>query len=131
MKTLLLAAAAVLGLAGAAMADPAHGTWQTEPDDGAFAHVQLGPCGNAANVCGSIVRTYQNGGTPYQSPNIGRQLVIDMVPQGGGSYEGSVWRPSNDRIYIGRMEVSGDRLSLRGCVAGGLICARQNWVRVN
>jgi uncharacterized protein (DUF2147 family) len=82
-------------------------------------------------VCGDIVRTYQDGGTPIDSPTIGRQLVIDMVPQGGGSYEGSVWRPSNDRIYIGRMEVSGDRLSLRGCVAGGLICARQTWVRVN
>lgn len=130
MKRFFLATAATLGLAGAASADPAHGTWQTEVDDGAFAHVELGPCSNPAHVCGDIVRTYRDGGTPYQSPNIGRQLVIDMVPQGGGAYEGSVWRPSNDRIYIGRMEVAGDRLTLRGCVAGGLFCARQNWVRV-
>ena len=131
MRTLLLSAAAVVGLTSAAMADPAHGTWQTEVDDGAFAHVELGPCANAANVCGNIVRSYRDGGTPYESPNIGRQLVIDMAPQGDGRYEGSVWRPSNDRIYIGRMEVEGDRLALRGCVAGGLICARQNWVRLD
>lgn len=116
--------------AGAALADDAYGIWQTEVDDGAFAHVTLGPCANPAAVCGTITTTFQNGGERYQSPNLGRQIVIDMVPQGGGRYEGSVWRPSNDRIYIGRMEITGDRMRLRGCVAGGLICASQNWVRV-
>ena len=130
MRKLVGGAVALVMLAGAAVADPAHGIWQTEVDDGAFAHVQLGPCSNAANVCGSIISSFRDGGTPYNSPNLGRQLVIDMVPQGAGDYKGSVWRPSNDRIYIGRMEVSGDRLALRGCVAGGLICARQDWVRV-
>ncbi|WP_297614756.1 DUF2147 domain-containing protein [uncultured Roseicyclus sp.] len=130
MRKYLLGAAMLMAMGTAASADPAHGIWQTEVDDGAFAHVQLGPCANAAAVCGSIISTFRDGGTPYDSPNLGRQLVIDMVPQGGGDYEGSVWRPSNDRIYIGRMEVSDDRLALRGCVAGGLICARQNWVRV-
>ncbi|MEJ6395355.1 DUF2147 domain-containing protein [Gymnodinialimonas sp. 2305UL16-5] len=129
IKTTLRAAAlAVLAMTGAAMADPSHGVWQTEPDEGSFAHVQLSACGSA--VCGTIIRTYENGGTPYQSPNIGRQIVIDMAPQGGGEYEGSVWRPSNDRIYIGRMNLNGDQITLRGCVAGGLICARQTWVRV-
>ncbi|MBF9043820.1 DUF2147 domain-containing protein [Rhodobacterales bacterium HKCCE4037] len=127
-KTLLGAAVALLSMAGVASADPAEGVWQTEVDDGAFAHVQISTCGNA--VCGNIIRTYENGGTPYQSPNIGRQIVIDMVPQGDGSYEGSVWRPSNERIYIGRMSVNGDQLRLQGCVAGGLLCASQNWVRV-
>ena len=130
MRIFLTGAAALMVMATAAMADPAHGIWQTEVDDGSFAHVQLGPCANAAHVCGSIISAFRDGGTPYDSPNLGRQLVIDMVPQGTGDYRGSVWRPSNDRIYIGRMEVSEDRLALRGCVAGGLICARQDWVRV-
>ncbi|MDG4647717.1 DUF2147 domain-containing protein [Roseibacterium sp. SDUM158017] len=119
-----------MALAGAASADPAHGVWQTEPDDGSFAHVTLGPCASPEAVCGTITRTYRDGGTPFEAETIGRQIVIDMVPQGGGRYEGRVWRPSNDRIYVGRMEVEGDRMRLRGCVAGGLICASQNWVRV-
>jgi len=127
-KTLLTAFALALGLSGAAQADPAHGIWQTEVDDGSFAHVQLAACGGA--VCGTIVRTFENGGTPYESPNLGRQIVIDMAPQGDGTYEGSVWRPSNDRVYIGRMAVNGNQITLCGCVAGGLICAAQNWVRV-
>jgi uncharacterized protein (DUF2147 family) len=29
------------------------------------------------------------------------------------------------------MDVSGNALRLRGCVAGGLICASQNWQRIN
>ncbi len=123
-----IAAAALIALGGAAAADPAEGTWQTEVDDGAFAYVQIAPCGNA--VCGTIARTFNSDGE-YQSPNIGRQIVIDMVPQGGGEYEGSVWRPSNDKTYYGTMSVNGDALILRGCVAGGLICASQGWARIS
>lgn len=128
MKKFVLAAVASV-LASAAAADPAVGTWQTEVDDGSFAYISMAPCGNA--VCGTIARTFENGGTEYQSPNLGKQIVIDMVPTGGGEYEGRVWRPSNDKIYIGKMTVSGDALRLRGCVAGGLICASQNWARIN
>jgi uncharacterized protein (DUF2147 family) len=129
MTTRIIAIIAAMAFGGAAYAqDAAVGTWQTEVDDGAFAYVSVAPCGAA--ICGTIARTFNSDGE-YQSENIGRQIVIDMVPQGGGEYEGQVWRPSNNKIYIGKMDVSGDALRLRGCVAGGLICASQNWVRVN
>ncbi|SNR25850.1 DUF2147 domain-containing protein [Paracoccus sediminis] len=121
-------AAAILALAGtAAAADPIEGVWQTQPDEGSFAHVVISPCGGA--FCGTISRTFQ-GTAEFQSPNLGRQIVIDMAPQGGGNYAGRVWRPANDRIYIGKASVQGDRMSLSGCVAGGLICKSQTWVRV-
>lgn len=110
-----------------AMADPVLGTWQTQPDDGAYAHVQLAPCGGA--ICGTIRRTFNATGE-YKSPNLGKQLVQGMVPQGGGKYEGRVWRPSNDKIYLGRIELNGDSLRLAGCVAGGLICSKQTWSRL-
>jgi uncharacterized protein (DUF2147 family) len=127
MKRFLILAAALMGFATSAAAQDAIGVWQTEVDDGAYAHITIAPCGNA--VCGVISRTFNADGE-YQSENIGKTLVIDMVPQGGGAYEGSVWRPSNDKIYIGKMDVEGNALRLRGCVAGGLICSSQNWVRV-
>jgi uncharacterized protein (DUF2147 family) len=126
-KVLLAVALAFVGCAAQAQ-DPVLGTWQTEPDDGAFAYIDFTMCGAA--VCGTIARTFNETGE-VQSDNIGRQLVFDMVPAGDGTYEGSVWRPSNDRIYIGRMELNGNQLTLRGCVAGGLFCARQTWVRIN
>ncbi len=124
----LLVAAFALGMIGTSVtADPAEGIWQTQPDDGAFAFVRIVPCGAA--VCGTITRSFNEQGE-YDSPNLGRQIVIDMVPQGDGSYRGQVWRPSNDKIYTGNMTMDGDRLRLRGCVLGGLICASQTWVRV-
>lgn len=128
MKRILLAIAATFAFATAAAAqDAAIGIWQTEVDDGSFAHVVMQPCGNA--VCGTIQRTFQADGTPYQSPNIGLQIVRSMVPNGDGTYSGQVFRPSNGKTYTGKMQVTGDALRLQGCVAGGLICASQNWVR--
>lgn len=126
MRKLFFGAVFLLG-AGAAAADPIEGVWQTQPDEGAFAHVTIAPCGNA--FCGAISRTFKDK-TEYQSPNIGRQIVIDMAAQGGDSYEGKVWRPANNKIYMGKAKVSGDRMSLSGCVAGGLLCKSQTWVRV-
>lgn len=123
----IILAAALAALSGAAAADPAEGLWQTEPDEGAYALVQIEPCGAA--VCGTIMRTFNADGE-YASPNLGRQIVIDMVPVGEGEYEGRVWRPSNDKIYIGRMTLSGNQLRLRGCILGGAICSSQDWVRV-
>ncbi|UWQ23637.1 DUF2147 domain-containing protein [Leisingera aquaemixtae] len=127
MKHLLAGMAVALGLAGAASADPVLGVWKTQPDDGSYAHVQMDKCGAA--VCGKIARTFNSEGE-YKSPNLGKTLVIDMVPNGDGSYEGKVWRPSNNKIYIGKMDLAGSSLALRGCVAGGLICSKQTWTRV-
>lgn len=128
MKKILMAAAAVCAFSTSAAAQDALGVWQTEVDDGAYAHITIAPCGDA--VCGVISRTFNSDGE-YQSENIGKTLVIDMVAKGDGAYEGSVWRPSNDKVYIGKMDVSGNALRLRGCVAGGLLCSSQNWARIS
>ncbi|MCM2560660.1 DUF2147 domain-containing protein [Lutimaribacter sp. EGI FJ00015] len=127
MKKWIIAAAVVLAGAGGAMADPIEGLWRTQEDDGAYAHVEIAPCGPA--YCGTIVRTFNADGE-YQSPNIGKQLVRNMTPAGNSRYEGRVWRPSNDKVYIGKIDLNGNSLKMAGCVAGGLICAKQDWTRV-
>jgi uncharacterized protein (DUF2147 family) len=127
MKNVIMS---VLGLAfstGMALADPLEGMWQTEADDGAYAHVDIAPCG--ANFCGKISRTFKDG-SEYKSPNLGKTLVIDMAPEGDGKYNGKVWRPSNDKVYIGKIALNGDNMRLSGCVAGGLICSKQTWSRL-
>lgn len=128
MKKLIATAILGLAFAGTAHADAALGTWQTQVDDGAYAHVKMVPCGNG--VCGTIARTFNSSGE-YKSENIGKQLVRSMVPDGKGNYAGRVWRPSNNKVYIGKMTVSGDRLKLSGCIAGGLLCSNQTWGRIN
>ncbi|MEM9433800.1 MAG: DUF2147 domain-containing protein [Pseudomonadota bacterium] len=128
MSAVFKAMVITFGMAGAAFAaDPVEGVWQTQVDDGAYAHVTISPCGS--NFCGVISRTFKDGGE-YASPNLGKQLVRNMSANGGGSYEGKVWRPSNNKIYIGKIDLNGDSLRLRGCIAGGLLCSKQTWARV-
>ncbi|SEM54234.1 Uncharacterized conserved protein, DUF2147 family [Loktanella fryxellensis] len=131
MTTLKRLCAALLVSVAATTAsaqDAAIGTWQTEVDDGAFGYVAMTQCGAA--VCGTIQQTYNADGTPLASENIGRQIVINMAPAGDGTYAGQVYRPSNGKTYNGKMQVEGNALRLQGCVAGGLLCASQNWARV-
>lgn len=127
MRTITLAAVLALTAGPALAADPIVGLWQTQPDEGSFAHVQIAPCGKA--FCGTIVRTFK-GKTEYRSPNIGKQIVIGMTPSGEGSYNGKVLRPADDKIYNGKAAVAGKAMTLKGCVAGGLICKSQSWARL-
>ncbi len=128
MKHLKLAFTFLLGMSSAAFAaDPIEGVWKTQVDDGAYAHVTIAPCGGY--FCGVISRTFNDTGE-YKSPNQGKQLVRNMSAEGNGSYAGKVWRPSNNKIYIGKIDVSGNTLKLRGCIAGGLLCSKQTWSRL-
>jgi uncharacterized protein (DUF2147 family) len=128
MKSLALGLALAIAAATAAFAaDPIEGLWKTEPDDGAYAHVTIAPCGPA--FCGVFTRTFNASGE-YQSPNLGKRVIIDMVPNGPGHYRGSVWRPSNNIIYTGKIALSGTSMALSGCVAGGLLCSKQRWERL-
>lgn len=126
MKRLMMAAAMTV-LAGAAFADPVAGTWKTEVDDGAYAHIAMKPCG--ANICGTIAKAFDASG-PIASENIGKQLVWDMVPGGDGSYaSGKIWQPSTGKVFKSKMSLSGNTLNVSGCV--GPFCKKQTWTRVN
>ena len=122
----MITAVAFSAVAGIAMADPVEGVWQTEVDDGAYAHVTIAPCGAA--FCGTITRAYNDSGQ-YKSANDGKQLVWDMVAKGGGNYgDGKIWQPSTGKTYNSKMALSGNRLKVSGCV--GPICKKQTWSRV-
>lgn len=126
----LAAIAAFCVLAGAASADPVLGTWQTAPDDnGHFGHIEVTPCGEA--ICGTLVRAFDAQGRPLESENVGKRIVWDMRPQGGGAYgRGKIWSPDRDRTYSSRMQLQGDVLAVSGCILG--ICRDGGtWRRVN
>lgn len=128
MKIVALAAGLAL-LAGTALADPVEGVWQTRADDnGNFGHVEIRPCGPA--FCGTLIRAYDAKGQEIESPNIGRQIVWDMVPYADGLYDdGRIYSPDRDREYNGDMTLKGDALAVRGCVMG--ICRDGGtWKRV-
>lgn len=129
MKKFAIAAAlAVFGTAAFA-ADPVEGTWKTKPDDnGNFGHVQIKPCGNA--FCGTLVKAFDGSGAQIESPNVGRKIVWDMVAYGDGLYDdGKIYSPDRDKTYNSEMQLSGNSLTVKGCVLG--ICRDGGtWTRV-
>jgi uncharacterized protein (DUF2147 family) len=129
MKTTLIAAALAVFATGA-FADPVEGIWQTKKDDnGNFGHVEIKPCGPA--FCGVLIKAFNGEGAEIDSPNIGRQIVWDMVAYPDGLYDdGRIYSPDRDKEYNGDMTLAGDNLSVRGCVMG--ICRDGGtWKRVN
>lgn len=128
MYRILIAAALALG-AGGAFADPVEGLWKTQPDDkGDFGHVEIYACEQA--FCGVIRKAFDSTGAERPSDNIGKRMIWDMEPRGGGDYRGGkIWAPDRDKTYSSRMTLSGDRLDVSGCILG--ICRAQMWSRVN
>lgn len=128
MKFIALATAFAFA-AGAAFADPVEGIWKTKPDDnGNFGHVQMAPCG--AKLCGTLVKAFDGSGAEISSPNVGKQIVWNMVAKGDGAYgDGKVWSPDRDKTYNSKMQLSGNALAVSGCVLG--ICRDGGtWSRV-
>ncbi len=128
MKKLLLAASMIFA-AGAAFADPVEGIWKTKPDDnGNFGHIQVKPCGNA--FCGVLIKAFDGAGKELDSPNVGKQIIWDMVAYGDGAYDdGKVWSPDRDKTYNSEMQLTGNSLAVKGCVMG--ICRDGGtWTRV-
>ena len=114
MKTYLLAAG-LIALAGGAFADPVEGLWKTTPDDnGNWGNIQVAPCGD--KICGTLVKSFNPDGSVFDSPNIGKLIIWDMVPNGVNAYKGQIWSPDADKIYKSKMTLAGDSLAVEGCV---------------
>lgn len=136
MKKLFLSTATGLGiglgLAGVALADPVDGLWKTQPGDtGGYLHVSIAPCGSA--LCGTIDTAFdKDGNERLEYEHLGKQIIWDMVPDGESAYGGGkIWAPDRDKTYNSKMSLEEQNtLTVKGCVAGGLICRDQTWNRV-
>ena len=103
MKTLALAAFAVVMGAGAALADPLEGMWRTAQDDnGNSGLIQVAPCGSY--LCSTLLHAYDMQGTLDE---IGRVTFID--------WSSGLWHPHTFTLQnrtaleaIQRMRTSGD-----------------------
>ena len=129
MKRIAIIAALSIGFAGAAFADPLEGTWRTAPDDnGDSGLIEVAPCGDA--LCGTLIRAFDASGAERESDNIGRHIISETRPRGEGAYRGKIYSPDRDKTYSSRLRLSGDTLSVSGCVFG--ICRDGGtWRRAN
>ena len=125
-KQLMVAAMLIAG--SAANAQDVNGTWQTETSDkGAYLHVKVAPCSNdASKTCGTIIKVVNSDNQGIT----GKPIIWGMTPRGANSWnKGTIWAPDDDKTYRSSMELSGNTLAVKGCVA--VFCRGQNWKRVN
>ena len=104
------AAVALFATAGLA-AEPIEGNWKTASGETAV----IGACGGAYCV---TLKTGQHAG---------RQ--IGKLAGSSGTYKGEITDPANDKTYSGSGTVSGNSLSMKGCVLK-VLCKSQTWTRL-
>lgn len=117
-----VAALAALSLTPAFAGD-ATGVWLR--DTGA-SKVKIAPCGGA--LCGNIVWLKDPANSPAK---IGERIFFDMKPDGDNYWAGSAYNPEDGKTYTGKMALSGNTLTTKGCVLGGIICKSVSWSRSN
>ena len=121
---LTTAALAALSLAAPpAIAGDASGVWLR--DSGA-SKVKIAPCGAA--LCGHIVWLKDAASS---AAKIGERVFFDMKPDGDNYWAGSAYNPEDGKTYTGKMTLSGNTLTTKGCVLGGIICKSVTWSRAN
>lgn len=127
MRKFLIAAMMVV-FGSAVSADPLEGAWRTAQDDnGNSGLVQIAPCGQS--LCGTLVEAYGPNGNRIQSENVGRQIIWNTTPRGGGEYRGRIYSPDRGKEYASKLMLNGNSLSVSGCVLG--ICrSGGTWSRV-
>lgn len=120
MKVFKLALAGALLFSGPALAAGIDGTWLRSNGE---SKIRMSPCGGG--VCGVVIWLKNPKGS---KSHVGQRVFYDMKPNGGG-WEGSAFNPEDGRTYTGKATVSGNHMTTKGCVLGGLICKSVSWTR--
>lgn len=107
----ILAAAAFLMGSTAFAAEAIEGNWKTASGETAV----IAKCGSAFCV---TLKTGQHAGKQ-----------IGKMSGTGNSYSGEITDPANDKTYSGSGTVSGNSLSMKGCVLK-VLCKSQTWTRL-
>ncbi|MGN7160908.1 DUF2147 domain-containing protein [Sphingomonas sp. SAFR-052] len=121
--------AAALAVPASAAEAPA-GLWISPHHDVA---VRTAPCGD--RLCGWVVwasataeADARAGGTDRL---IGTELLEDYRADGRGTWSGTVFVPDMGRRFSSRIELAtADRLQIRGCLIGDMLCRTQRWTRI-
>lgn len=111
VKPILISVTALLMSTGlASAAEPIVGNWKTTLGDTAA----IEPCG------GGFCITLKSG--KHTGEKIG------AFEGSGGSYSGKITDPDAKKTYNGTISVSGDTVTLKGCVMK-VVCESQKWSR--
>lgn len=123
MKLSQLMSATAWGLAfvlvssTAAYAGSPNGTWKRSNG----AHIKVFNCGGGIGM--RVVKS--------PSPKkVGKTIMCGAKKTGANKWQGSLLNLDDGQRYSGYVKLSGNRLTLSGCVLGGLVCKNDTWSRL-
>lgn len=113
-------AATFIGMAAlpsVAVAGSANGTWLR--DNGA--HVLAFDCGGGLGL--KVTKS-------PEPEKVGKTIMCGAKPSGDNKWKGTVLNLDDGQKYSGYVTLSGNNLTLSGCVLGGIICKNDTWSRI-
>lgn len=111
LRTAILTLGIGLVFTGAALAEPIEATWK-RPNGTLIRYA-----GSAGKFCGTVMTG------EYKGQSIG------CMSGKGSEYKGEVRKLDEGKTYKGKATISGNTMSLAGCVLGGLICKSETLTR--
>lgn len=95
--------------------------------------VRTGACGD--KLCGWVVWARADAQKDAKESGvdrlIGTELLENYQADGASSWSGTVFVPDMKRHFSSEIDaLPGDRLKIKGCILGGLICKSQIWSRI-
>lgn len=111
MRAAILALGIGFVFTGAALAEPIEATWK-RPNGTLIRYAAA-----SGKFCGTVLTG------DYKGQSIG------CMTGKGNDYKGEVRKLDEGKTYKGKATVNGNKLSLAGCVLGGLICKSETLTR--
>lgn len=119
--TILAAACAMIGFAGAADAAEPYGVW-LRPSTGS--QVRFYDCGG--KLCAKVVAVKEAA----RKGEVGKSILHGAVRSGENIWKGDLTDAGTGKVYAGTATLQGTgALSLQGCI-GGFLCQSETWTKV-
>jgi len=113
-------------------ASRATGVWQSETG---ITRVRVSNCGKG--LCGTVI-WQRNPSKDVHNPDpakrdrpiVGLQLVSNMKQVGPNEWSGALYNYEDGKTYQGKVQLTGAKLAIGGCVLGGMVCQTRTWTKV-
>ena len=130
MQRLLILLGAFILFSTSAFAANVNGVWRTQATKDGYILVKISACGS--KYCGTIIKAINEKGknnTKYKF--LGKRMIWAMEDKGNGTLKnGKIFAPDSEQTFSSTMQLKGNKLTVKGCALGGLICRGQTWTRV-
>lgn len=89
-----------------------------------IAKVEVSKCGE--NYCAKNIWIKPD----WKSEKVGDVLIMKIKNKSNSLFVGTAYDPQRKLTLKFQLNVSGDKMTTKGCIAGGLLCKSVGWTRI-